>query len=190
MLVLVRHGRTRLNAEGRLQGRIDEPLDDVGQQQAAAIARLIGTVDLVVSSPLRRARDTAAHLDGKAVEVDDRWIELDYGAFDGVPTRDVPAEVWKKWRSDIDFVPAGGESIAALSARVWGALDDLAAAAEGRTIAVVSHVSPIKAAVAWALGAPVELSWRTHLDQASVSRIALGPNGAVLHSFNETCHLA
>jgi probable phosphoglycerate mutase len=190
MLILVRHGRTRLNAEGRLQGRVDEPLDEIGHLQAAAIGRAIGTVDLVVTSPLLRARDTAAHLEGKAVEVDDRWIELDYGQYDGMPTRDVPREIWQKWRSDVDFVPAGGESIAGLSRRVFAALDDLAAAHDGRTIAVVSHVSPIKAAVSWTLGAPVELAWRTHLDQASVTRIGFGPAGAVLHTFNDTCHLA
>lgn len=190
MLILVRHGRTRLNAEGRLQGRVDEPLDEVGERQAAAIARVVGTVDLVVTSPLRRAQGTAAHLDGKALEVDERWIELDYGIYDGCRAKEVPAEVWASWRSDVRFVPPGGESIAALSVRVCAALDELAATAAGRTVAVVSHVSPIKAALAWALGAPPELSWRSHLDQASICRIALGPAGPVLHTFNDVCHLA
>lgn len=190
MLILVRHGRTRLNAQGRLQGRIDEPLDEVGERQAAAIGRAVGTVDLVITSPLARARGTAAHLDGKAVEVDDRWIELDYGTFDGLPTGEVPRDVWARWRRDVDFVPAGGESIAVLSARVTAALDELVATAAGRTVAIVSHVSPIKAAVAWALGAPPGLSWRTHLDQASICRINLAPSGPVLQTFNDVCHLA
>ena len=189
MLVLVRHGRTRVNAEGRLQGHIDEPLDDVGQGQAAAIGRALGPVDQVISSPLLRARGTAAHVDGP-LTIDDRWLELDYGTLDGLPTRDVPREMWERWRSDIHFVPGGGESIAALSVRVSAALDELAGAATDRIVVVVTHVSPIKAAVAWALRAPVELTWRTHLDQASISRIAIGATGPVLHGYNDTCHLA
>ena len=188
MLVLVRHGRTRVNAEGRLQGRLDEPLDAEGERQAAAIGRALGRVDAVITSPLRRAQGTAARIDGP-IEVDERWIELDYGELDGLPVRDVPAEVWQRWRTDLDFVPAGGESIAGLARRVFGALDDLAAAAADRTVVVVTHVSPVKAALAWALGAAPELAWRTHLDQAALCRIAIGPNGPVLHSFNDTCHL-
>jgi len=188
MIVLVRHGRTRLNAEGRLQGRIDEPLDAEGERQAAAIGRSLGRVDRVVASPLLRATGTAAFIDGP-MEVDERWIELDYGGLDGVPTRDVPRAVWQAWRSDLDYVPDGGESIASLATRVFGALDALAASAIDRTVVVVTHVSPVKAAVAWALGAPVGLTWRTHLDQAAITRIAVGPAGAVLHSFNETAHL-
>ena len=188
MLVLVRHGRTRVNAEGRLQGRIDEPLDEVGDAQAAAIGRALGRVDQVITSPLLRARGTAAHVDGP-LTVDERWLELDYGTLDGTLTREVPRDVWQRWRSDIDYVPAGGESIAALAVRVGAALDDLAALAGDRTVVVVTHVSPIKAAVAWALRAPPELTWRTHLDQASITRIAVGPAGPVLHGYNDTCHL-
>jgi broad specificity phosphatase PhoE len=188
VILLVRHGRTALNAQGRLQGRLDEPLDDEGERQATAIGRALGPVDRVVTSPLVRARQTAAHIDGPA-EVDERWIELDYGTLDGMATKDLDPEVWRRWRSDLHFVPAGGESIAALYERVRAALDDLVADASARTIAVVTHVSPIKAAVAWALRAPPGLAWHTHLDQASITRITIGAAGAVLHGFNDVCHL-
>ena len=95
MIILVRHGRTALNAAGMLVGRLDPPLDDVGERQAAAIGdALKGGVDRVISSPLLRARQTAARI-AADIEVDNRWIEVDYGQYDGV-TRDLefPGERW------------------------------------------------------------------------------------------------
>ncbi len=184
MLILVRHGRTALNAAGLLQGRVDEPLDEIGRQQAAAVAERIGDVDELVSSPLRRARETADAF-GIGYTVDERWIELAYGIYEGVPHADVPSDAWRQWRADPSFVPEGGESLAGLDARVRVACDELAARADGRTIVVVSHVSPIKCAVAWALGAGIEISWRSHLSHASICRIELRQAGPVLFSFNE-----
>jgi len=188
MLVLLRHGQTEVNAGGRLQGRIDAPLTQLGRRQAAAAAAALGTPARVVSSPLRRARETAAAF-GVEVEVDDRWIELDYGDLDGRPMAEVPPSLWAQWRSDVDFAPPGGESLLALGARVRAACADLAASAREHDVVVVSHVSPIKAAVAWALGVGDETSWRMHLDVAAVCRIAIRPTGASLVGFNDTAHL-
>ncbi len=75
VLYLVRHGRTTLNAQGLLQGRLDPSLDEVGHLQAAAMAERIGEVDEVISSPLERATQTAAYF-GKEPTIDERWIEL------------------------------------------------------------------------------------------------------------------
>jgi broad specificity phosphatase PhoE len=88
VLVLVRHGRTAANAERKLQGHLDLPLDDVGMAQVAEVAVGWTSPDRVISSPLVRARQTAEAF-GMPYEVDDRWIELDYGTLDGVPTSDV-----------------------------------------------------------------------------------------------------
>jgi broad specificity phosphatase PhoE len=188
VLVLVRHGRTAENARGLLLGRLDPELDDVGREQAALIAKSLAGAARVISSPLRRAQETASTL-GLPVETDDRWIELDYGEFDGLPVRDVGAEVWARWRADVSYCPPGGESLLALHHRVAAACGQLLAEAVDTDVVVVSHVSPIKAAVAWALGCGMETAWRTHLDQASISRLTLGVNGPLLRSFNETHHL-
>lgn len=187
MLILVRHGRTALNAAGRLQGRIDEPLDDVGALQAKAVAARVermGPIDELIASPLRRAQQTADAF-GMPYAVDDRWIELGYGVYDGMPTGDVPSEVWRRWREDPTFEPQGGEALAALDERVRAACRQLAERAVDRTIVVVSHVSPIKAAVGWALGAGIELSWRSHLSPASITRIQVRKTGPILYTFNE-----
>ena len=185
MLVLVRHGQTEANARGLLQGRVDLPLSDLGRRQAEALATLVPADARVVASPLLRARETAAAF-GRAVDVDERWIELDYGELDGRPIADVPAELWQRWRADVDFAPPGGESLATLGGRVRTACEDLAAEATEADIVVVSHVSPIKAAVAWALGVGDELSWRLHVAPASVTRIAVRGGWGVLTTFNWT----
>jgi broad specificity phosphatase PhoE len=192
VILLVRHGRTTDNAAGRLLGRADPPLDDAGVAQAAALAGLAkawpGPVR-VVSSPLRRCRETAARIAeaaGTSVEVDERWIELDYGELEAMPLADVPVETWARWRSDLDFRPPGGETLAELGRRVRAACDELAAGGEGEDIVVVTHVSPIKAAVAWALGVDDSVTWRLFVAPGSVSRIAVAGGRTPLHGFNDT----
>ncbi len=159
------------------------PLTELGWQQAAAVAatiRAIGTPDRVIASPLRRAQDTARAFD-LPVETDERWIEVDYGEYDGLPMASVPASLWSSWRRDLSFVPPGGESLAAVGARVRAALVDLSG-----FVVVVSHVSPIKAAVAWALGVDEQVAWRMFLAPGSYSCVALDDGGPSLHAFNVT----
>lgn len=191
MLYLVRHGRTAQNAGRRLLGRLDVPLDELGFRQARALGEVpyLRNAARVVTSPLGRARDTAELL-GPPVSVDERWIEIDYGVFDGMRLEEAP-ELWKQWSLDLSYVPDGGESIAAMAARVRKACDELWEEAALEDVVVVSHVSPIKAAVAWAIAAGDEIAWRTFVDVASVSVIGPGRTaGGVplpsLRSFNET----
>lgn len=188
MLILLRHGRTPANAAGLLQGRLDQDLDDVGISQAQAAAQYVRglvRVDAVISSPLRRAVQTASAF-GQHVEVDESWIELAYGEYEGTSTSSVPSEVWQRWRDDAAYVPAGGESLAVLDARVRAACERLAERAAVENVVVVSHVSPIKAAVAWSLGVDVGISFHCHLDQAAVCRIDIRNGRPVLQTFNET----
>lgn len=189
MLIVVRHGRTEHNRARRLLGRLDVDLDDTGRAQARALAADIGPVDRVVSSPLARARQTAAAW-GVPAEVDERLVELDYGELDGAPLADVSQATWRAWRSDLDFAPPGGESIRALGVRVRAACEDLRASAREGDVVVVSHVSPIKAMVAWALGVGDDVSWRMFVAPASITRIELSERGPSLHGFNQVGHLA
>jgi alpha-ribazole phosphatase len=188
MLILLRHGRTKANAGGLLQGRIDPELDELGVLQAQAAAGALGPVDRVIASPLVRAQQTAAAL-GQPVETDERFIELDYGEWEAKPVKEVPAEIWAEWRSNLDFRPPGGETLNELGARVRAGLADLAADAMHNNIVIVSHVSPIKASVAWALGTTDETTWRLFLGQASICRIATTLDSARLLEFNVTTHL-
>jgi broad specificity phosphatase PhoE len=188
MLYLVRHGRTAQNAAGHLLGRMDVPLDELGRRQAGAlgqVGRLHGAAR-VISSPLARARDTAAAL-GPPVTVDDRWAEIDYGVYDGSELSSA-GELWAHWDQDLAYAPPEGESIAAMGQRVRKACEEMWEETVDSDVVVVSHVSPIKAAVAWALGVDDGICWRTFLDVASVTVVGSSRGSPTLRSFNETYH--
>jgi probable phosphoglycerate mutase len=198
VLVLVRHGEATGNADGLLQGRVDLPLTDRGRRQAGGLSAFFGQGSVVppvlrvISSPLSRARGTAEALGlGIPIEVDDRWVEADYGEFDGQKLSAVPAEVWSAWRADPGFRPKGGETLAEMGSRVRSACEELfgsggEATSGDSTVVVVSHVSPIKAAVAWALGTGDEVAWRLWLATASITVIGWGNGQPVLQRFNLT----
>ena len=194
LLTLVRHGQTAANAQNLLQGHVNHPLDEVGLAQVSLLGgalQKIAPVSRVVASPLQRAQQTAQaitqglsqHIE---VETDPRWIELNYGDFDGQPVSSVSPEQWATWRTDEHFRPPHGETLAELSVRVHEAIDALLADSVSAHIVVVSHVSPIKAAVAWALGVGVEVSWRTALDRASMTTVRLDAKHPALKTFNIT----
>ena len=189
MLIIVRHGRTAANAKGLLQGRVDNPLDSQGLEQAERIKGALGSVDVVVSSPLQRAVQTAEPL-GLPCRVDERWIELDYGEWDEKPVNEITKEQWTRWRSDSSFTPPGGESLDGLDRRVGEACEELLPEAEDLNIAIFTHVSPIKSAVSWVLGAEKQISWSLNVGQAQITRIAIRQGRPVLVSFNETWHLS
>lgn len=192
MLILVRHGQSAANAAGLLSGRAETPLTEKGRSQVAGLSALVAGAARLVTSPLERARETAAALGlGLPIEVDERWTEIHYGELEGWSLTTVPAEHWRRWRSDPDFRPPGGETLTEVGRRVREACGELFAApgsgarATGDVV-VVSHVSPIKAAVAWALGAGDDLAWRLQLSTASLTRVAWGNDGPVLLSYNDT----
>ncbi len=195
MIVFVRHGQTASNRGGQLQGRFDAPLTAEGEAQAKCVAAALQreAPARVVSSPLVRARATADAIAaslGLVAEVDDRLVELDYGEWDQLRMLDIPAEAWRKWRETVSFSPPGGESLEAVTARVVEFCNDHFSAATDESVVAVSHVSPIKAAVCWALGTDERASWRMRLGLASITRIDGGEDRApLLLSFNETSHL-
>ena len=198
-LILVRHGSTAHSLEYRFSGRNDLPLDPAGSAQAAALAARapsLGRVAALVSSPLRRARQTAdwiASALGVPVTEDDDVAELDFGEWEGLTMSEVTARnptALADWAASPDVAPPGGESITALTARVARARDRLVRAYPEQRVVVVTHVTPIKALVRTVLGAPAASLHRMHLDTASVSRIDhWAGRAASLRLFNDTSHL-
>jgi broad specificity phosphatase PhoE len=184
VLYLVRHGETAANVAGVFLGRADPPLTDLGRRQAARLASVLPPPDRLVSSPLARARETAAAF-GRPVEVDPRWMELDYGSLEGLHPSTVPPDVRARWHTDATFAAGGAESLADLAARVRPACEELAATATDRNVVVVTHVSPVKAAIAWVLGVDDTVAWRMWVEDAGVARVAFGSDGPMLRSFNE-----
>jgi broad specificity phosphatase PhoE len=189
VIVFVRHGQTELNRGGRLQGRLDVPLSALGSRQAAALGTGFASepVTRVYSSPLQRARDTAAAIAGRHgldVDVDDLLVELDYGEWDGRALGDVPPRDWEAWRTDPGFAPPGGERLIDVTARV---ASFCAGVSDPGLVIAVSHVSPIKAAVCNALCVDERATFRMQLDVASVTRVGRRADGSTyLSTFNDT----
>jgi broad specificity phosphatase PhoE len=198
MISFVRHGQTAHNREGRLQGRADLELSPRGLEQVTRLATRLASTEIahVYSSPLRRAQQTAQAIAAGAgcdVEIDDRLIELDYGDWDGRPLGDISAADWAAWRADPGFTPPGGESLVAVTARVDAFCRERLVGAgndPGPLTIAVSHVSPIKAAVCWALGIDERATWQMQLGLASITSVGARPNGTgFLASFNDAAHL-
>ncbi|MEU5362672.1 bifunctional RNase H/acid phosphatase [Streptomyces sp. NPDC005925] len=203
--VLLRHGETPLTPQKRFSGSggrggSDPSLSDAGREQArktaAALARR-GTIQAVVSSPLARTRETArivADRLGLEVAVEEGLRETDFGVWEGLTFTEVrerhPDDL-NAWLADPDAEPTGGgESFTATAARVAAARDELVAAYPGRTVLLVSHVTPIKTLVRLALGAPPESLFRMELSAASLSAVAYYADGnASVRLFNDTSHL-
>jgi broad specificity phosphatase PhoE len=184
VLLVVRHGETVANRAGQYLGRTDLELTDVGQRQARALARSLPRPDLVISSPLRRAMQTAAAF-GTPVEVDDRWIELDYGPLELTPVGALPTDELARWDADPSEAPPGVETLATLAARVRPACDDLVrGVADADVVVIVTHVSPMKAALAWALDVDVRISARLFVEDAGVARIDVVDGVPLVRWFN------
>ncbi len=197
-LVLVRHGATEHSAELRFSGRNDLALDDVGRRQAEALAaRSYGEVAAVVSSPLRRAVQTAEAIAaplGLAVETLDDLAETDFGAWEGLTFAQVRAkdpDVLDAWLASPDEAPPGGESFTAVGRRVRRGREKVLAAHPEAAVVVVTHVTPIKALIRFALDAPPSAMFRLHLDTASVSIVDYyGDGNPSVRLVNDTGHLA
>jgi probable phosphoglycerate mutase len=195
--MLVRHGSTEHSLAQRLSGRNDLALDEAGRDQAAALAaRELGEVDVVVSSPLPRATQTAepiAAAHGVPVETDDGLTETDFGTWEGLTFAEATErdpELMARWLNSPDVAPPGGESFVTVGERVRTAQQRIAAAHAGSRVLVVSHVTPIKLLLRFALDAPPQAMFRIHLDTASVSIVDyLSNGGASVRLVNDTSHL-
>ncbi|MFJ2227346.1 bifunctional RNase H/acid phosphatase [Streptomyces halstedii] len=200
--VLLRHGETVLTPEKRFSGSGggDPELSAIGRDQAARAADAFaarGTVQEIVSSPLRRCRETAVAVAdrlGLEVRIEEGLRETDFGAWEGLTF----AEVRERFGSDLsawlaspEAAPTGGgESFTEVAERVAATRDRLIAAYAGRTVLLVTHVTPIKTLVRLALGAPPESLFRMELSPASLSVVAYYADGnPSLRLLNDTSHL-
>jgi probable phosphoglycerate mutase len=190
VIVLVRHGQSAANAAGQIIGRGDSGLTDAGRAQARALAPALIGAERVLASPLTRAVETARLVaPGVAAEIDNSFLEQDYGSLEGMSVAEAASELARA-RADHEARLGGGESLADVDRRVHSrlgelSLDELAGDAR-RHLVIVSHVAPIKSAVAWALGAPGPAVWRLRLDNATLTVIAVIGGRPVLHAYNAT----
>lgn len=201
-IILIRHGETAWNAERRLQGHLDIPLNAEGERQAALLAAALASepIDLVVSSDLSRARQTAqavADALGMAVQFDPRLRERCYGGFEGLLYSEIearfPAEfaAWQARDVDAELPPGKhqGETFRAFFARATGAILAWGAAHPGQTLALVAHGGVLECAYRLALGLPLETPRDFKVFNASINRFTCTDGRLQLQSWGEVGHL-
>jgi len=200
-LLVVRHGQTTWGAQSRFAGRQDVPLTDRGLAEAAAVAARLApfNVTAVVTSPLRRCRDTAEIIAGatglpaEAVECDDDLLDGTLGEWSGFTAAEIagkwPTE-FEAWRSDPDASPPGGESFSVIRGRVRQAVRRVLDEHHGEVVALVTHAAAAKMLVVAALGVSSAVAYRTRIDNCSISMITVDPDGSTMVcSLNDTGHL-
>lgn len=209
-LVLVRHGRTHLTESKRISGRggEDPKLSDLGRQDARKAAEAVSQIgnsgpwsflspiSAIVASPIQRTQDTAhiiANDLGLAVQTNDDIAEIDFGDWDG-HTNDEVKEKWptefKAWQGAWDVPAPGGESLAEFDARVLRGLFDIVKANEGKTVAVVSHVMPIRGMIRRAVEGGVAAYWATTISPCSITILRFwGDQAAEVVVVNSSAHL-
>jgi probable phosphoglycerate mutase len=185
-LVLIRHGPTQWNLDRRIQGRADPSLAPQGRDTVAAwrlppeLAKAGGVDWIWLTSPLTRARQTAALLHVAPVSVEPALIEMDWGAWEGRRLVDLRAEggaaVAAAEARGLDFQPPGGESPRQVQDRLRPLLARLAAS--GKPTVAVTHKGVIRALYALATGWDMTGRSPEKLRDGCAQRFLLGPDGA------------
>ena len=197
ILMLARHGETDDNARLIFQGQGGGSLNARGRAQAERLAaRLAGTLDVIVSSDLTRAKETAeevARVSGVEIIFDREVREVDVGAWTGLAYEEVERrfpEEWAAWRAGLDVPRGGGETYAGLATRVAGALERIARDHVGKRVLVVSHGAALRSAVCLALG--ISPSWNAPLaglHNTSLSKVRYDDEKIHLVTYNDVAHL-
>lgn len=201
-ILLIRHGETAWNAERRLQGHLDIPLNPEGERQARLLAAALARepLDVLVSSDLMRARQTAqavASLRGMPLHTEPGLRERCYGGFEGLLYSEIeeryPRE-FAAWQArDVDAaLPPGAncaETFRHFYQRATGAILALGAAHPGKTIALVAHGGVLECAYRLARGLPLETPRDFKVFNASVNRFVLEQGTLRSTSWGEVGHL-
>ncbi len=200
-LLLVRHGETAWNAEGRFMGQLDIPLDETGRGQVLTVAMRLRDERpaAIYSSDLARARDTAlaiqsaltSHAD---LKTDPRLREMGFGDWEGLTyaeVRERDPQALAHWETDsLHVSPPNGETLLTFAERVEDAYYHICAVHREQTVIIIAHGGSLQLLVARALGLPPEKFWQLHLSNASLSDLRVHDTGVILHLFNDTSHLA
>ena len=197
-LLLVRHGETEWNAEGRIQGHTDIGLSEIGTEQARSLeARLAGlNIDAAYSSDLKRTSETAKlALGERDVILNETPMLREYnkGAFEGMTLAEIKAQFPEEYprylEKDLDYAPEGGETARDVSVRMAGIIGRIKSDHLNETVLVVSHGGVLRAAMVSLLGMPLEGNWSFVFGNCGLTTVDTFADNAVLRHFNDTSHL-
>ena len=190
-LLLVRHGQTTFNKEGRFYGRIDAPLTEVGKAQAVTLRRRLvkWQIDAAMSSPLSRALHTgeiALANHELTIETDELLVEMDHGRWEGLlfaEARKLDPEAWELWRAGKLENPHGGETLPDVFKRAEQWLEKVKATYnQGETIVVFAHGGLLQALTCVLMGTPPRPLWQYRYGNCAIAEIEVYPLGGVLVS--------
>ena len=195
---IVRHGETEWNSEGRIQGHTDIPLSDLGREQASAAAQRLSQVpfDVAYSSDLSRTTQTAQIILGETnvpLYPTPQLREYNKGVFEGLTVheyaRKYPDQYHASLINDLDFAPAGGETMRQTSRRMAEFVEVLNQQHPDETVLIVGHGGSLRSTIIALLALPLEANWKLVMGNCALSIIRTYPDNAVLHLFNDTSHL-
>lgn len=197
-IILIRHGETTWNIEGRYQGQEDTPLSPRGLEQGHLLADGLRNIplDLCISSPLQRSFQTCkfcAELHGLEVQADNRLLEINHGTWEGVLAGDIAAAYpheFEQWHSHPHLVQMpGGENLEDVRIRVRAAFDDYVAKYPDKTILVAAHDAVNKAIICDVLGLGMEHFWQVKQDNTCINVLEYNSGVWRLVLLNSTNHL-
>jgi broad specificity phosphatase PhoE len=198
-LLIIRHGQIGANRAGRWHGATDSPLTPLGRRQARRVAQVLarelGGVDAVYSSPLKRCYHTArciGDLLGRTVVANDDLREYTIGELEDTPYRVLHQQhrFFERIVADPDFAPPGGESMNRVADRAAGALERIVAAhADAAHVAVISHGAAMAIALARLLDGDLTRWTNYHLANCSITELVLDP-APLMSAFNRIEHLS
>jgi probable phosphoglycerate mutase len=197
-ILIVRHGETEWNAEGRIQGHTDISLSDKGRQQAWIVARRLADtpIDVAYCSDLRRTSETARIILGERdiqLHLTPQLREYHKGVFEGLTAAEMQSRYPEMYAAslvrDLDFAPTGGESMRQASVRMADFVRKTRERHRDGTMLIVGHGGSLRCAIVALLGLPLEATWRFVMGNCSLSIIDTYPDNAVLRLYNDTSHL-
>ncbi len=198
---LVRHGETALTPLRKFSGDgpLNPELTQIGRTQAKALAKEVALLkpDLLISSPLKRAQETAQEIEkstGLKMQIEKIWIECSFGRWDGLSSDEVAAEYpneYKRWLTSSSQIPPEGESYDETMARALEGLDTLVTDHPHKKIVVVTHNGVIKTAVAGTMQANPNSIFNLDISPCSITTISIWPsdNLMAIRGMNERSHL-
>lgn len=199
-IILVRHGETKWNIEGRYQGQEDTELSERGLEQGRKLAEGLRHIpfDRCISSPLQRSYQTAkfcADLHGLAVDTDERLKEINHGDWEGRLADDIKAHYpleYDQWHETPDVVTMpgpGGESLEDVCCRVRAAFDDYARTYDGETVLVAAHDAVNKAIICDLMGSGMSHFWQVKQDNTCINVLECQDGVWRLVLLNSTLHM-
>ncbi len=198
-IYIVRHGETKWNAEGRIQGHTDIELSDRGREQARAVARRLSgeSLDLAYSSDMSRTRDTARIILGERnipLKSVPELREYNKGVFEGLTVEEYQQQYPELYRAslvnDPDFAPPGGETIRQCNARLTQFVAGLREQRPEGSLLIVGHGGSLRSCIVALLDLPLEANWKFVMQNCALSIIRTYPDNAVMHLYNDTSHLS